>query len=346
MPTKFKVTPEKSIPLYLDIIEKNPKTIESLRGLSAAYLMQGDYVNGWKTHLQLHESHLNRLQALIQNNEVSNKKVLLIYQGGLGDTFNFIRYAKRLKKLGAIVIAFVQTPLVHLLSRCPFIDRCISKKNYVLSRVASTCDVYAQIMNLPALFEDTETTIPSSVPYVFPDHKLIEQWKKIVNKTTFNIGICWHPDTQNDEARMSIARRDIPLPMFEKLQNISNVHFYSLQKKDGLDQINQINAQFPLTVIDDALLDGDHGPFMDTAAIIANLDLVITIDSAVAHLAGALGKPVWLLLPYATDWRWLINRTDSPWYPTMRIFKQPAPFDWNSVMENVYTELCLINKNK
>ena len=118
-----------------------------------------------------------------------------------------------------------------------------------------------------------------------------------------------------------------------------------MQKYNGVEQLATLPPDFPLHIFDDDF-DKKHGSFMDTAAVMEQMDLIITVDTAVAHLAGALGRPVWLLLPYSTDWRWIVNRTDSPWYPTMRIFKQPAPFDWDSVMTAICYELEQIQKNR
>jgi len=123
------------------------------------------------------------------------------------------------------------------------------------------------------------------------------------------------------------------------------LQFYSFQKYDGVEQLKTIAPDFPLHIFDDDF-DKKHGSFMDTAAVMEHMDLIITVDTAIAHLAGALGRPVWLLLPYSTDWRWIVNRTDSPWYPTMRIFKQPAPFDWDNVMTAIYYELEQIQKQR
>jgi hypothetical protein len=135
-----------------------------------------------------------------------------------------------------------------------------------------------------------------------------------------------------------MARRGIPLSKLFPLKDIPRVDFFCLQKKEGLEQLCNIPADFIFHIFENNF-DEDHGSFMDTAAVMQHLDLVITIDSAIAHLAGAMGKRVWLLLPYSTDWRWIAGRTDSPWYPTMRIFKQPRPFDWDSVAQQVHTAL-------
>jgi len=196
----------------------------------------------------------------------------------------------------------------------------------------------ATLMSLPAIFHDNEQTLPQNIPYLHADKQLAQQWHTYLSSDTqFKVGICWQADVHNDVSRLPIARRGCELKYFVPLQNISHISLYSLQKYDGLEELATMPTDFPLHLFDD--LDEKAGPFMDTAAIIENLDLIITVDTAVAHLAGALGKKVWLLLPYSTDWRWIVDRTDTPWYPTMKIFKQKTPFDWESVMKEVVTEL-------
>jgi hypothetical protein len=194
-------------------------------------------------------------------------------------------------------------------------------------------------MSLPAIFNSDHTTIPCPIPYLYPDKTLVAHWHDYFKTdTAFKIGICWQADVFNDSSRPPVARRGLPLHMMYRLSEIPQVSLYSLQQKDGTQQIKDIPAPCKLTVFDEHF-DKDAGPFMDTAAVMQHLDLIITVDTAIAHLAGALGKKVWLLLPFATDWRWIVGRTDTPWYPTMKIFKQSQPFDWESVMCEVEAAL-------
>jgi ADP-heptose:LPS heptosyltransferase len=193
-------------------------------------------------------------------------------------------------------------------------------------------------MSLPAIFNDTHNTFPKKIPYLCADQKLIDQWhEKLAHDTRYKIGLCWQADIQNDKSRLPIARRGCALTNFLTLQNIQGISLYSLQKYDGVEELKTIPRDFPLIHFDD--LDEQTEPFEDTAALMKNLDLIITVDTAIAHLAGALGCTVWLLLPYATDWRWIHGRTDSPWYPTMKIFKQSVPFDWQEVIKSISDEL-------
>jgi len=328
-----------AIDLYKKIIADNPTYDSAQLALGFAYLIQGDFAHGWKQHeryLKQSGKSSGALRTLLHTNSISGKTILLRPEGGLGDTLMFIRYAQKLKNLGATIIACVQRPLIPLLSRCSYIDLLLPTNTApnVLSY-----DAQATLMSLPAIFYDDEKTFPHDIPYIYPDPTLVNFWKrKIANNNNIKIGICWQADVHNDSSRLPIARRSIPLEKFFQLKNISGITFYSLQKHTGVEQLNKVPKDFPLCFFKNDF-DESHGSFMDTAAIMQHMDIIITVDTAIAHLAGALGRPVWLLLPYATDWRWINNRTDSPWYPTMHIFKQPAPFDWDSVIEQVNEKL-------
>ena len=137
-------------------------------------------------------------------------------------------------------------------------------------------------------------------------------------------------------SRLPIARRGIPLSCFYSLGSTPGISVYSLQKNEGLDQLNELPSQITVHTFDSSF-DVTHGSFVDTAAIMHSMDLIISTDTATAHLAGAMGRRVWLLLPFNVDWRWLVDRNDTPWYPTMRIFKQSRPFEWDNVMKEVHT---------
>jgi len=325
-----------AIKLYQDILRGQPGHESTELALGFAYIQNGDFVHGWEQHskyLKRAGKNGDRLRMLLKNNSIAGRRIVLHYEGGLGDTLMFVRYAERLKKLGAITICMVQEPLIPLLSRCPYIDEVIS-----FSKTMHEYDAYAPLMSMPAIFEDTEITFPVQVPYLYPDEALMQLWhERLAPLAGIKIGLCWQADVFNDSSRLPIARRGIPLNALEPLLCIPNITYISLQRYDGTEQIAALPADCTLITYPD--LDTNHGCFMDTAALIKNLDCVIAIDSAVAHLAGALGIPTILLLPYNADWRWIINRTDSPWYPYHTIFKQPAPFDWYSVIEAVRTYL-------
>jgi len=325
-----------AIELYKQIIAVDPNYEPAQLGLGFAYITNGDFENGWKQHQRyLKQSGKNgdKLRKLLQDNTIAHKTILLKPAGGLGDTLNFIRYAEILKDMQTNVIVACQKPLIPLLSRCPYIDQLIP-----CGVPMPEYDADATLMSLPAIFNDNDQTAPQNIPYLFADPALVTYWQeRLAHDTNFKIGICWQADFNNDKpSKLPIARRGIPLEHFTPLAAIDGVSLYSLQKYDGTEQLATSN--FKINTFDN--LDEEAGPFMDTAAIIKNLDLIITVDTAMVHLAGGLGAQVWLLHPYATaDWRWICHRTDSYWYPSVRIFKQQKPFDYDGVIEQVRVAL-------
>jgi len=328
---------DKAIEMYKEVIAQDPNYDPAHLALGFAYITQGDFEHGWKQHtryLSQYGKNADKLRSLLENDDIVYKKILLRPEGGLGDTINFIRYAEVFKEMGANVIVVCQSPLIPLLSRCTYIDQIIPTHTAM-----PAYDADATLMSLPAIFSDTEHTVPNNIPYIFADPVLVKHWQKqLDHDTNFKVGICWQVDVHNDNSKLPIGRRGYPLPAFAALADLKNVSFYSLQKYDGVEQLAELPQDFTLHVFEN--LDEKSGPFMDTAALIKNLDLVITVDTAIAHLAGALGCKVWLLHPYATaDWRWIHGRTDSYWYPTMRIFKQHEPFGYENVIQEVKKEL-------
>ena len=322
-----------AIALYKKIIAADPSHEQAHLGLAFALLCTGKFKEGWHEHawnLKNQGKNADNLRVLLAENNLAGKTILLTPEGGLGDTIHFVRYAQRLGDKGAEVIVAAQAPLIPLLSGCPFIDRLLP-----INTKKPAHDASATLMSLPAIFADSKKNVPKTIPYIFPPKERIEYWRQYMkDDSNIKIGICWQPNMHNDISRLPIARRGIPLALFGDLAALPNVTLYSLQQKEGLDQLKDISSLFNIHIFDDSF-DVTHGSFIDTAAVIQNLDLVISTDTATAHLAGALGKPVWLLLPYASDWRWILGKKESPWYPTMHIFKQSEPFDWESVIDDV-----------
>jgi tetratricopeptide (TPR) repeat protein len=325
---------DEAITIYQQLIDKDPDYESAQIGLSFGYISKGDFEHGWPAHewyLKKYGKYAPELRTLLATNSIKGKTILLSPEGGLGDTIQFVRYAERLKNMGAHIIVFAQPQLMPLLNNCAYIDEL-----YTLGNATPPHHARATLMSLPAIFYDNEDTIPQNIPYIFPDKDLVNYWKEqLASDTNFKIGICWQTSVHNDISRLPIARRGIPLEQFFKFKDITGISWYSLQQVEGLEQLTNVPTDFNLHVFPDDF-DKKNGCFMDTAAVIANLDLVISVDTATAHLAGALGKPVWLLLPFSTDWRWIAGRTDTPWYPHTHIFKQPTPFDWDSVMNQIH----------
>ena len=189
----------------------------------------------------------------------------------------------------------------------------------------------------------TVKTIPANVPYIYADPSLIELWQPVfdaIPESTYRIGICWHGNSQYKDLslRRAVKQKSCPLALFAQLADIPHIQLFSLQKVSGLSEIATLENPSSITLFADTL-DTIHGRFMDTAAIITHLDLVITVDTSIAHLAAALGVETWNLLPEPADWRWMINRSDTPWYPTMQLFRQSKRGDWQSLIDEIKKRL-------
>ena len=253
---------------------------------------------------------------------LSGKTVLLHAEQGFGDTLQFIRYAPLVQELGARVVVLCPLSLVPLLSRCGGIDELCGD-----DRSLPAFDCHVPLLSLPGIFETTMATIPAKVPYLFADLSLVEQWKaKLEGVRGLRIGINWQGRGGEGDFRL----RDLPLETLAKLAEIPRVRLISLQRGEGREALLPDADRWPIFDLGDQV-DGERGAFMDTAAVMRNLDLVITSDTAVAHLAGGLAVPVWMGLPFVPNWRWFLNRDDSPWYPTMRLFRQQKANDWTNV---------------
>lgn len=265
-------------------------------------------------------------------NPLANRTILLHaeeVQGGLGDTIQFVRYAALIKKQNpaATVIVECQRSLAKLLARCPGIDRLIARGGEL-----PPFDVHAPLMSVPGILKTSLETIPAKIPYLFADPLLVDEWRKKLDTVRgLRIGIAWR-------ARPVTRHRNIPLECFTRLADLPGVKLIGLQKGARLElSAGRENVSSIVDLGDD--FDATHGAFMDTAAVMMNLDLVISSDTAIPHLACALGVPVWLAVSIVPDWRWLLDRGDSPWYPTMRLFRQKTPGDWNGVFDEILAAL-------
>jgi tetratricopeptide (TPR) repeat protein len=269
-------------------------------------------------------------QPVWDGSPLGGRTIFLHTEQGLGDTIQFLRYAPLVKQRGGRVIVGCQQSLLRLLARSPGIDQLVGEGSSLPS-----FDVHAPLLSLSRIFQTAVETIPASVPYVFAEPYLIASWRQELSRLPgFKIGIAWqgNPEYQSDR------ERSIPLRFFAPLAKLPQVHLISLQKGPGVEQLGMLEERFPVLDLS-TRLDLVAGAFMDTAAIMMNLDLVIASDIAVPHLAGALRVPVWVPLATMPDWRWLLDREDSPWYPTMRLFRQRQRGDWAEVFERIAHEL-------
>jgi tetratricopeptide (TPR) repeat protein len=294
--------------------------------LALAWLVAGDWQRGWSEYewrWRTKQASPRRFaQPLWDGSPPAGKTILLHSEQGLGDTLQFVRYAAIVKRLGATVIVGCQKALTPLLAGCPGIDRLVAEGD-----VLPQFDLQAPLLSLPRILQTSLDSAPAAVPYLFAAPALIEAWKeKIRDVPGFKVGINW----QGRPGPGPWVARNIPLRQFAPLAQVPGVRLISLQQGPGREELTCGPEHLPVLDPGDEV-DRAAGAFMDTAAIMMNCDMVITSDTAVPHLAGALRVPVWLALPFAPDWRWMLARADSPWYPTMRLFRQTSPGDWQGV---------------
>ena len=318
----------------LELDEDYPK---ARFNLAYILLRQGRFAEGWP----LLESrwHFDSLAQPFncpswEGEPLSGKSVVIVSEAGQGDMIHFSRYAAMLKNAGAVRVAVACPPaLRRLMAGLEGVDEVYVQQG---AMPGSGWDFWTHPMRLPALFGTDLSTIPST-PYITPDPELVRYWGGMLPQKGMRVGLAWkgNPQFEND------GERSLPsLHTLSPLADISDdgtLHFVSLQKGDSEAEALTPPAGMTLQAIAPRLQD-----FADTAGVIANLDLVISVDTAVAHLAGALGKPCWLLLPdHRCDWRWLTERSDTPWYPSMRLFRQPPGGGWATVILEVASELRL-----
>jgi len=307
---------------------------EAHMGRALIWLAQGDYERGlpeyeWRFKTKA-MTPFTFEQPVWDGAPLNGRTILVHAEQGLGDTLQFIRYAALVKERGGKVIVACQKPLVKILAGCPGIDQLVPYETPL-----PKFDVYAPLLSLPRIFGTTVKTIPAAVPYIFANPGLIAHWQQELSRyTACKIGIAW----QGNPSYPADRRRSFPLQQLAVVARVTGVQLFSLQKTHGLDQLAEVAGEF--SVIDlGSKLDEASGPFMDTAPVMKNLDLVISADTSLAHLAGALGVTAWLPLAFSPEWRWLLEREDSPWYPSVRLFRQPRPGDWESVFARMAQEL-------
>jgi hypothetical protein len=194
-------------------------------------------------------------------------------------------------------------------------------------------DFQVSVMSLPFAFRTILETIPAGIPYLTAEPELVAKWKDRIGDGGFKIGIGWQTSPSG-----AAVGKSFPLSQYAGLSKIPGVRLISLQKQDAAGPMNDLPDGMVVEPLG-AEFDGGADAFIDSAALIQSLDLVITPDTAIAHLAGALGRPVWVALKYVPEWRWLLDRSDSPWYPTMRLFRQPASGDWDGLFAQMQAEL-------
>jgi len=319
-------------------LQIRPDYPEARFNRAAIHLLRGNFAQGWRDYegrcQQADWQRRHRCPPGIPHwdgKSFTGKRLCVHGEQGLGDTLQFVRYLPLVKALGGTVVLETSELLVKLLAGSKMVDEFVTQ-GYRKSTETGH-DVCVHLLSLPGLFQTTVETIPTTVPYVFADPIKVSCWKQKLTGPDFKVGIVWagNPSHKRDRSR------SVELERFAVLNKIPGLRLYGLQKGEAARQAGELAGAMDIQNFDDGLAD-----FSDTAALIANLDLVISVDTAVAHLAGSMGKPIWVMLPYVPDWRWMLDRNDSPWYPTMQLFRQPEKGNWDAVMMNIAKELELL----
>ncbi|MBO1346777.1 MAG: tetratricopeptide repeat protein [Hormoscilla sp. GUM202] len=318
---------QEAMSYYRHAIALKPDAAKAHMGSAWCLLLLQDFQQGfaeyewrWRTKSQTPEERLGKPPW--DGSPLAGKTILLHTEQGHGDGIQFVRYAPLVAQRGAgKVILETYRSLRRLLTTAPGVQEVVLR-----GEPLPAFDLQVPLMSLPHILNTAIETIPARIPYLYAEEKDTVKYSELLRtEGEVKVGIVWAANAKSHAA----SKRSCPVSLFLELSQIPGISLYSLQKEhtDILDGA-------PIQDLRELLHD-----FADTAAVISQLDLVISVDTAVAHLAGALGKPVWVLLPFSPDWRWLLDRSDSPWYPTMRLFRQAKPGDWQSVFAQVKAAL-------
>ena len=313
---------QEAVQVYHKAIEINSSYIDAHKNLGIVLLLQGDFQRGWQEYeWRLKPDDLcsgNRARTRWDGSSLSGKTILLYAEQGFGDTIQFIRYVHLLMEYDTKILVECQPELLQLFGNIGAIQKTIA-----VGQSLPKFDVNASLLSLPSILGTDLSSIPAKIPYLYVKS---QSNTDLEMPSEYKVGVVWagnlkHPDDNN---------RSVGLQQFSVLFDVVNCQFFSLQVGNRRDDIIRYSYSDEITD-----LGVNFSDFFDTAVAISELDLVISVDTAVAHLAGALGKPVWVLLPFVPDWRWLLEREDTPWYPTMRLFRQTNTRDWAEVLKKV-----------
>jgi tetratricopeptide (TPR) repeat protein len=324
----------------------SPTHAHTQNNRGALLLLLGDFERGWEGYESrwlkenLPVNALPRVWPEWSGGPIAGKRILVIDEQGLGDVIQFSRYLPHLAQAGADVTFICRKQLHRLLGGLAGPVRLLEAP---VAGEAFDCEI--PLVSLPKAFKTDLDQVLAPIPYLRAEEKLAGQWAARIGREGLRVGISWQgsPNSKADTAR------SVPLRFFAALNEIGDVRLISLQKNSGMDPLadplaGQL-ASFGVEALGD---DFDAGPdaFVDTAAAMANLDLIITCDTSIAHLAGALGKPVWVALKSVPDWRWLLDREDTLWYPTMRLFRQTQRGEWGEVFERMAQALDELTRSR
>lgn len=328
--------------IYLEFLERFPNHPRTCNNLAYFYLPRGNLFEGFKYYEYRSDPSIKNCSTIDPNfnfpkwdgESLVNKSIMVLPEQGFGDQIQFIRYISLLKETGASKICVVcDLGLKPLFELIPEIDMVAAVREPVLS-----CNYWTHIGSLPYHFRTTLQTVPVKIPYLLSTEDKITKFKNLLPKDKIKIGICW----RGNKKHYNNKNRSVNLDLFAPLWNISsNIEFVSIQIGDGLDEIKEFEKTQPMLTLNEHIED-----FLDTAGLFTNLDMLISVDTSVVHLAGAMGLKSFVLLPaIKTDWRWLEDGDKSYWYPTLKLFRQKDAGDWSEVIENIKNDLTIECKN-
>jgi tetratricopeptide (TPR) repeat protein len=310
-----------------------PQSVSAQYNRALTLLQKGDYAQGWPAY----EWRWTRAASPMRpfphprwNGEpLEGKTILLWCEQGVGDGMQFVRYAPLVKARGGTVLLECPPGLTRLMATCPGVDRALPGGEGL-----PPFDVQIPLMSLPAVFGTTPETVPADIPYLSAEPQRVQRWKeRLAEVNGYRVGVAWQGNPRFGWDHF----RSFPLAALAPLAAVAGVRLISLQKGPGTEQLRGLKGQFDVVDLGEEL-DAD-GAFLDTAAVMQHLDLVVSADTAAAHLAGALAVPVWVAVAAVSDWRWLVGRDDTPWYPTMRLFRQGRLHDWPGVFCRIADDL-------
>jgi tetratricopeptide (TPR) repeat protein len=324
--------PREALELFDRALELKPDHYATRLWRSMAYLMLGELASGWREFEwrwrgfeELGKAQLRFPAPRFQGEALRGKTIVLHGEQGMGDVLQFARFAASLAKRGARVWLYVHAPLVRLLKSVPGVDRV-----FAFGEVPPAMDFHCQLMSLPGVLGIGLDDLPCVQSYLSAPAAQTARWRRrLEGAPGLRVGLAWSGDPRKHDrlANLTDARRSLRLAQLAPLARVAGVTWVSLQKGEAASQA--VSPPHGMRLLD---FTAELDDFADTAALACALDLVITVDTSIVHLAGGLGRPVWMLSRFDGCWRWMLERTDSPWYPTLRIFRQSAPLDWSEAI--------------
>ena len=330
---------EVAVVSYDKAIALRPGFVEAKHNKALAVLLRGGVALGFDLYEWRKQSGARagdrkyRQPVWLGAETLAGKTILVHWEQGLGDTLQFCRYVGLLEQAGAKVLFAPQKSLRRLMRSLSATVEIVDEADPALA-----FDVHCPLLSLPLAFKTDLASIPGKSPYLGVEDGLVERWRERIGSHGFKIGICWQGATSKID-----AGRSFPLAALYPIARLAGVRLISLHKGAGEAQLQSLPEGMTVETLG---ADFDAGPdaFLDSAAVMKNLDLVISSDTAIAHLAGALAVPVWIALKHVPDWRWMLDRADSPWYPTARLFRQRVRDDWSDVFVEIEKELSMLVK--